>query len=784
MPDRAFSPAEIVARLLARRQELFSAGAPGVSSATALSCALDEALVGLASAARTAHAPRRPWSVAALGGYGAGRLLPYSDVDLLIAVDGRPEDASSFVSALLYPLWDAGLTVGHAVRDRRAALQAASEDLATLTTMLTARHVTGDRDVFGSVVGAVATRAGRSPARVLAALAMRERPGSPFELWPDLKDGRGGQRDLDELRWTSCVAAAHVGSDLGGLVPEGLLRDEELARCLEASNLLTTARWWAHLVHGRGDNRYDEETDDAFGRGRALNAAMADVDAVTTLVRRRAEGAYRSRGAGRRGHASPPAVDGGLPSGPAAMLEALGSDDVEPGMLERAAWAGALEPMLPGWRDLMTLRRPGLTHRLTVGAHSLATARIAARAGSYDARAAAILATLEDTRPLLAAALLHDVGKRTSGPDHGMAGGPIAREAALRLGLSGPQALAVATLVRDHLLLVETIATADLDDEDAITTVAARLADPELVGPLYVLTLADSIGTSPDEWSAWKAALLGELAGKVERALRGGDPTGVAAHAAAVRDEVIASSRYEQVPNAIVGFARGAPLRYLAEHTPDEVLDHARLAFGLAQGSRAASARIEVRSGPVAHTWQVTVVALDRPGLLSLLAGVIALTGLDILSVSAHTTTRGVALDTFVLTGATLAEVGPETWARFERSLMAALAGRLAVPVRLAERRRHYARTERAMTPRVKITADDFATILSVRCADRVGLLHDLASALADAGLDIRTVTASSADGLARDTFRVVDGAGEPVTDQTLLGSLSSALAEAALGGS
>ncbi len=780
MTETGAAARDVVSALLARRAELFEHGEPGAPSATLLATALDDALASLARIAADAVAPKRAWSVAALGGYGSGRLLPHSDVDLLVAVDGRPEDVADFVRAVLYPLWDAGLTVGHAVRDRRAALSAAGADLATLTTMLTARRIAGDDAVFHSVLDPVAQHAAGDARRTLPALAARERPGSPFELWPDLKEGRGGQRDLDELVWTSCVLAGRTGADLTSLTAAGSLSDADLARCLRASDVLTAARWVAHLTHGRGDNRYDEETDDAFGRGEAVNIAMADIDAVLTATRTRVVPAQPARVIPlRRPAPAPPPV---ALDDPGRILEAFARGDADQPALERAAWAGALEPMLPGWRELMTLRRPGLTHRLTVGAHSLAAARIAGGAAQLDARAAAIVGSLADQRPLLAAALLHDVGKRTRGADHGLAGAPIAREAAMQLGLSGPQANAVATLVRDHLLLVETIATTDLDDEDAITQIAARLGDPELVELLYVLTLADSLAMSEDEWGPWKAALLGELAGKVERVLRGGDPGTLASQAAAVRAEVADLARFEQVPGAIVGFANGAPLRYLVQHTPQQVVDHARLAFGLAQGSRTASARIEIGGAPVPHTWQVTIVALDRPGLLSLLAGVLALTGLDILSVSAHTTSRGVALDQFVVTGATLAEVGPETWAKLERSLMAALAGRLAVPVRLSERRRHYARTERSMPPRIGITADDFATVVTVRAADRVGLLHDLAGVLASAGLDIRSVTASSADGVARDTFRAVDGSGQPVTDAELLDTLPGDLASAALG--
>ena len=112
-----------------------------------------------------------------------------------------------------------------------------------------------------------------------------------------------------------------------------------------------------------------------------------------------------------------------------------------------------------------------------------------------------------------------------------------------------------------------------------------------------MLTAVDSIATSPEGWTDWRAAMAGELAGKVERLLTGSAHTAVAAAAAATRAEVLELARFEQVPGAIAGFVARAPLRYLSENPADEVLAHARLAFTLAQGSRTNAARLEVRPG-------------------------------------------------------------------------------------------------------------------------------------------------------------------------------------------
>jgi [protein-PII] uridylyltransferase len=137
-----------------------------------------------------------------------------------------------------------------------------------------------------------------------------------------------------------------------------------------------------------------------------------------------------------------------------------------------------------------------------------------------------------------------------------------------------------------------------------------------------------------------------------------------------------------------------------------------------------------------------------------------------------------VALDVFVVRSDTLAEVDTSTWDRFERSLISALADPLALDVRLRERRRHYAVPARVRTEVETETAESYATAVRVTTADRVGVLYDLARAIADTGLDIRRARALTRAGVARDVFHVTDASGEPVDDPGVLGHLAMRIRE------
>ena len=222
----------------------------------------------------------------------------------------------------------------------------------------------------------------------------------------------------------------------------------------------------------------------------------------------------------------------------------------------------------------------------------------------------------------------------------------------------------------------------------------------------------------------------------------------------------------------MLDFIDRAPMRYLAVREPEEVLGDAGLVADVLRASPEGAHDVEVRLGPIEGSFRVTIVARDRPGLLATMAGALALTGLDILGVEANRGGPGIALDTFTVRSATRAALGPETWSKLERTLHQALLGRLAIGVRLAERRRDY-RQDHRIAPRVEIdTNDPFAAVVTIRTPDRIGLLYDMAHAIDEAGLDIVSVTAITRDGEAQDVFRVTDLAGEVPRDAGLLGQL------------
>jgi [protein-PII] uridylyltransferase len=180
---------------------------------------------------------------------------------------------------------------------------------------------------------------------------------------------------------------------------------------------------------------------------------------------------------------------------------------------------------------------------------------------------------------------------------------------------------------------------------------------------------------------------------------------------------------------------------------------------------------VEVRAlhepGTKPGTYALAVVARDRPGLLSRIAGALALSGLSILSAQVFTTEDDVAVDLFEVEWAFHGDVDEDRWRKFRSTLRKAVEGRLSLEYRVAEKRAYYPDPP-AMT-RTKITVDnrgsDFFTIIEVATPDRVGLLFDITRTLTDLQLDVHIAKVATYGDRVIDAFYVRDVVGRKIED-------------------
>lgn len=201
-------------------------------------------------------------AVVAVGSYGRQELFPYSDVDLLIVhQQGSQEVVQRVVEAVVYPLWDAKLAVGHAVRDIDETLDLAGEDLTMRTALLDARLVAGDEGPFHALqAGAYRELFGPHRLADFRQLLLAERRErhlrfgqTVYLLEPHIKSGKGGLRDLNTALWAAKARFGVSHFEDFAAVEGSSSRQQELL--IEAREFLQMLRMAAHVHAGRAEDR-------------------------------------------------------------------------------------------------------------------------------------------------------------------------------------------------------------------------------------------------------------------------------------------------------------------------------------------------------------------------------------------------------------------------------------------------------------------------------------------------------------------------------------------------
>lgn len=748
-------------------------------------------------------------ALVAVGGYGRRELCPGSDLDLVLLHRNR-KDITAMADAVWYPIWDGGARLDHSVRLPAEAIQAATDDLRVQLGLLDGRVVAGDPSVAAPVLADVADLWRRRAPNWFGAIVeqadeRRHRRGDlAFLLEPDLKESHGGLRDADVItalaRGSDLVSAqvdvASVGPARQRLLDirvelhrcDGHVADrlvlqtqDDVAAALgigDADALMATVAeagraigWvaddtWRRLsaarFAGRPRRRWRraggqsaapaeprsrvepgivvrgapdalERGDVRFDRSRhgevALDPDGPTPDDVVLPLRLAAVAAERSlpiaRDAlGAVAAAMGPVPDPWPPQLRQALVRVLAAGTPAIAALEALDHYGILTRLVPEWQAVRNKPQRNAYHQFTVDRHLLEAA----------ARAAPL--ALGSPRPdlLLVGTLLHDIGKGFPG-DHTDVGQQIVATMARRMGFTAGDSETLVTMVRLHLLLPDVATRRDLDDPLTVTAVADAVGDSTTLGLLAGLTEADSLATGPSAWGPWKAGLVADLVQRVRSRLAG-EPD------------------------------RPPPVADVHER-------HVRL---MGQARRLG------RSVLVADGSDVTIVAEDRPGLLATAAGVLALFGLDVRSADVAAT-EGFAIERFVVEPS---QGRWPDWTRVADDLEAALRGTLPLRRRLADRAQAYQGTKRpglAHPVATRVTIDNqassTATVVDVRTADGVGVLHRLTQAVFDCGLDVVAARASTLGDEVVDAFYLHDPAGRSkVVDPERLRTLEHRLIE------
>ena len=200
-------------------------------------------------------------TLVAVGGYGRGRLAPASDIDILFLLPYKRNAAcESFVEYMLYILWDMGLKVGHATRSVSDCISVAKTDMTIRTALLESRLIYGSPALYENFRDNFYTKIVRGTAREFVAAKLEERDvrheragRSRYLVEPNLKEGKGGLRDLNTLFWIARYS--YQVENLDKLVALKLLTREELALFRRCDRFLWEVRCHLHFLTGRAEER-------------------------------------------------------------------------------------------------------------------------------------------------------------------------------------------------------------------------------------------------------------------------------------------------------------------------------------------------------------------------------------------------------------------------------------------------------------------------------------------------------------------------------------------------
>ncbi|WP_458245867.1 [protein-PII] uridylyltransferase [Streptomyces sp. MAI_2237] len=777
----------------ARLRLLTEEAQSGPPRRAALSQLTDEWLTGLFAAGSEGL---RGASLIAVGGYGRGELSPRSDLDLLLLHDGGdPKAVAALADRIWYPVWDLGLSLDHSVRTPGEARKTAGEDLKVQLGLLDARHIAGDLGLTAGLRTAVlADWRNQAPKRLpeLQELCSEraERQGElQYLLEPDLKEARGGLRDATALR---AVAA----SWLADAPREGL--DDARRRLLDVRDAL-------HLATGRATDRLALQEQDQVAaelglldadtllrqvyeaartisyasdvtwrevgrvlRSRAVRPRLRAMLGGAKPVAERsplAEGVVEQDGEVVLARAARPERDPVLPLRAAAaaaqaglplslhavrrmasvarplptpwpaeareqLVTLLGSGRPTVEVWEALEAEGVITRLLPDWERVRCRPQRNAVHIWTVDRHLIETA---VRASEFTRRV---------HRPdlLLVAALLHDIGKGWPG-DHSVAGEIIARDVAARVGFDREDVAVLATLVRHHLLLVDTATRRDLEDPATVRSVADAVGSQGTLELLHALTEADALATGPAAWSSWRGSLVADLVKRVSAVLAGDAP----------EEPEAAAPTAEQERLAIEALATGSPVLSLRAQTEPPAED-------------------QPPADPEPLGVELLIAVPDQPGVLPAVAGVLAVHRLTVRTAElrALDLPDGVEGAVLLLDWRVAAEYGslPQA-ARLRADLVRALDGSLDIAGRLAERDAAYPRRRGVVAPPARVTvasaASRHATVIEVRAQDAPGLLHRIGRALDDAKVRVRSMHVSTLGANAVDAFYVTGPEGAPL---------------------
>ncbi len=783
-------------------------------------------------------------SLIALGGYGRRELFPFSDIDLLLLYDPKAGDLVERVTdAVFYPLWDAGLEVGHGVRTIKACLEDMKKDFFFHVALLDARLICGDKKLFTNLSQALWKSFDRGSRKRFVQDMMAHRlerhrrfGDHTYLLEPNIKESRGGLRDLQAMFWTGKVLFG-IGS-ARAFLEEGLLDQKEFTSLEEAKNDLIIIRNRLHYTSGRKNDRlffeYQEEiakslrlydSKEALGVERFMKRVHTDLQQVaiaSDLFFEHVEDVINPKTVKGKAHQLAPGIEilNGkvllrneelLLKKPYLLFKAFAISAVKGLPLHyrsRKLVASLVEKLPEKLRysrrcakyflevlknstspksliqmldtGLLGFYLPEFEHLRALALHDVYHVNTVDRhlvetvvhLNNLRKKYPDLFSSVKDENILFLAAFLHDIGKG-HGRRHAEKGAEIVRSMAKNLSLTDKQTEELTFLVANHLFLIDNATRRDLEDESLILKFARHIRSIDRLIMLYLITIADSMATGPNVWTQWKQALVLEFYHKIAHLLE--------QHELIDPDRIAAVEWMKEKVSAILGKEKKGlldilPEDYLLSFTPEAVAQHLELRQQLSKN------KVLIIPEDRGNYWSILLMTTDRTGLLSKICGVFALHNLSILQAQIFTLKDGTVVDLLDVGTGVDRSFQEVDWNRLETDLKKALQNRLSLSHKLAAKFAHASGQAHkvSITPDTRVIIDneqsDFYTIIEIYTQDSPCLLFSVTKTLAEFDINIHKAKIGSSGDQVVDVFYVLDSLGERLEEGEFTQEVKDAL--------
>ena len=715
-------------------------------------------------------------AVMAVGGYGRGEMAPHSDVDIAFLTPHKTNSwAEQVVEAMLYWLWDLGFKVGQSSRSIDEMVRMAKDDLSIRTALLEGRYIWGDTGVydeakqrfFNDVV------AGTDSSFVAEKLAERDARhkkmgDSRYVVEPNVKEGKGGLRDLQTLYWIGKYI--YRVTSAGELVDVGLLTADEFKRFRKAANFLWAVRCHMHDITGRAEDRLTFDLQPEVAR----RMRFADRPGKSSVERFMHYYFLNAKVVGNLTGVFLAHLDETHNAGVRRFLPSLTRKPKKLNgfVLDRGRLALPNEKFFEE-DPIRLLEIFWLADKHELEIHPLAM-RSARRDSKLidngirkDARANKLfLDVLCSPRdPELVLRWMNEAaifGRFI--PDFGRVVGQMQFDMYHHYTVDEHSIRAIGLLAK--------IGRGDLEADHPNSTATMEKL-------LTVLTVVDIRAVGPGVWNSWKRQLLTDLFEAAQEVLLLGHKQRGRKDRIDEKKAVLAEAL--QLPEAeFRKLVQRFPDAYWIAEPDDIIAQNVRLVLDAGDTNLAIFADVYPERGATL----ITVYAADHPGLFYRIAGGIHVSGGNIIDARIHTTRDGMALDNFLVQdshGKPFSEKGQLD--RLKKAVEDAMANRTKLSIKLEARPLAHSRAGAfAITPFALVDNDasNRFTVIEVNAQDRPALLNELAYALFESKVTVHSAHIATYGERAVDTFYITDLLGGKITSKQRLNGLQKRLTNAA----